>query len=370
MKHKDRPTADAVFQSLLRELAAVQAAERWCRGRGRGKSKLVYPKRLTEGANDLVEDDEHGLGCRKFQEFSAQSAKELLEQGGFGTMLETNMTKDMFSISKLNKTMEVHINAKHNKVLVEYRNLGLFVDQLEWWKLLNKNEFHFSAVDGWHIDRRTSRGYIICPLAERTLNQHIYTTGYTLREATNWLLQIHAALSFLHQKGIFHANLSPSCILLWGRGMSIRAKLGFNPYVVRQKDAGKRTHPCGFLRYMAPEKLQSVKTGLCCDSEQSDYYSFAMTCFEVYAKRQPFPFLKETGCSHLETFYRYVCQGKQRPNLPSDIPSSVRSLIRQCWDHDPKVRQAHWNELGWELGRLRAHPDQSLGLRVSRRLSR
>lgn len=79
---------------------------------------------------------------------------------------------------------------------------------------------------------------------------------------------------------------------------------------------------------MPPEVLRGKPL-----SEKADIYSFAIVCWEIMTRREPF----ENHDSY-DTFVRCVCEDKERPPIPNDIPKSIKDLMEICWNDDPSIR--------------------------------
>lgn len=93
------------------------------------------------------------------------------------------------------------------------------------------------------------------------------------------------------------------------------------------------TPKLGTRAYMAPEILTTIKgdnNGIKTYQGytwKADVYSFGITCSEILTGKRP--------------FNRYPLGG-ERPPLPDSIPSSLKSLIEDCWNTDPKKRPDVW----------------------------
>ncbi len=65
---------------------------------------------------------------------------------------------------------------------------------------------------------------------------------------------------------------------------------------------------------------------------KADVYSFAITCSEVLTGKPPFGKDVEKGS------IRKLVRDGVRPELPVDINTKLSSLIRYCWEMDPRHR--------------------------------
>jgi serine/threonine protein kinase/class 3 adenylate cyclase len=85
--------------------------------------------------------------------------------------------------------------------------------------------------------------------------------------------------------------------------------------------------PPGSLFWMAPEVARGQPY-----SPAADVYSFAITMWEVLTRQIPY------GGDRPEVVIQQVLSQGRRPEIPSDIPEPVASLIRQGWAEDPAAR--------------------------------
>lgn len=77
----------------------------------------------------------------------------------------------------------------------------------------------------------------------------------------------------------------------------------------------------------------------------ADVYSFGMVIYEMVAREEPFPEIKDIfelkkvkdilSPSH---FPQQVCDRHKRPRIPKDLPSFLRSLMKSTWDKNPQKR--------------------------------
>lgn len=94
------------------------------------------------------------------------------------------------------------------------------------------------------------------------------------------MIQIGDSLDYLHQAGWIHRDICPRNILLTAEN---RIKLiDFGLVVPNTPDFRKPGNRTGTANYMAPELIKRQTT-----DERIDIFSYAVTCFEMYAKRHP-----------------------------------------------------------------------------------
>lgn len=79
---------------------------------------------------------------------------------------------------------------------------------------------------------------------------------------------------------------------------------------------------------MSPEVLRGEEL-----NEKADVYSFAIVCWEIYERKEPFK--HHTSYSK---FVKAVCDYQERPPLPPDMHCKLKKLISDCWQDNPSLR--------------------------------
>eukprot|EP01102_Stenamoeba_stenopodia_P006404 TRINITY_DN1755_c0_g2_i1.p1 TRINITY_DN1755_c0_g2~~TRINITY_DN1755_c0_g2_i1.p1 ORF type:complete len:320 (+),score=100.47 TRINITY_DN1755_c0_g2_i1:887-1846(+) len=67
--------------------------------------------------------------------------------------------------------------------------------------------------------------------------------------------------------------------------------------------------------------------------EKSDVYSYGIVVWEIVTSQEPF-----LDFDSYPAFKRAICREDVRPPVPKDIPPSLKKLMEDCWDKDPKKR--------------------------------
>jgi Tol biopolymer transport system component len=157
--------------------------------------------------------------------------------------------------------------------------------------------------------------------------------------------QIGDALTFAHQKGIYHLDLKPSNIILQESGAGVRVWLiDFGTAKITSSHDGAHTTTrvaVGTPPYMAPEQYMGRT------SQASDVYAFGMIVFEMLTGTRP----DEDDFKELER----LRAGNKSPWLKYRLPSATLLLIAQALAFDPSQR--HDDAAGFA-----EHLTQSLGL--------
>lgn len=124
---------------------------------------------------------------------------------------------------------------------------------------------------------------------------------------------INEALHSLHNIGILHKDLKPANIMMLSDGKGI-ALIDFGISSVMDGGASMIITNSGLtLAYSSPEALRSAYF------EESDYYSFGITLYELYCGSNPYENLNPEEVSRILV--------AQKLPYPEDMPQELRDLI-------------------------------------------
>ncbi len=146
-------------------------------------------------------------------------------------------------------------------------------------------------------------------------------------------------LSYIHDRGIIHRDVSTSNILVTGPRDKLEAQARKNdtnpPPFAKISDFGlSRGVGIGYtssavnLLYLSPEGYRGEPI-----STQSDVFSYAMLIWEVYTCKRPY----EDEENDQLAAYKVTCEGLRPPVTP-EIPGGVSMLMQNCWKDDPNNR--------------------------------
>jgi len=166
-----------------------------------------------------------------------------------------------------------------------------------------------------------------------------------VHERIDQMLQIASAMERLHALGYMHRDLKTGNVLVEGSVLKL-SDFG----LARERPARKEslTAETGSYRWMAPEVMRHEPY-----DEKCDVYSFALFCWALLTRSQPFPSL-----SAVEAAFA-VADGAKRPRMP-ECPPDLASMIESCWAQKSDVRPSFVDvvqQLG-ELGTL-GRPEQA-----------
>ncbi|OHT05790.1 hypothetical protein TRFO_26388 [Tritrichomonas foetus] len=157
-------------------------------------------------------------------------------------------------------------------------------------------------------------------------NDSSITKYWDLTQKLSVILGVAAGMQYLHHVNVIHRDLKPGNILLNEYFEPTIGDFGFSKFTATKKTT-KMSMTGGTPLYMAPELYDNYKYGY-----KVDVYAFGMIVYEVLTGIEPFHEISNPNSIPLK-----VCNGV-RPDIPSFIPKSFRSLIRQCWAHSPEDR--------------------------------
>lgn len=187
---------------------------------------------------------------------------------------------------------------------------------------------------GWTVDNEI---FLVMEFVEGvSLSFLIDTQNEHMQQGRlRFMIELGEAIEHFHSKNLIHRDICPRNILL---DETYHIKLIDFGLVVPNtppfQQPGNRT---GTAQYMAPELMKRKKT-----DQRIDIFSFAMTCFEMYANRLPWDSTGQT-----------IDLMQQRINTPaadirefvSDIDEDVAETIMRGLESDPSSRWASASQM-------------------------
>lgn len=168
---------------------------------------------------------------------------------------------------------------------------------------------------------------------------------------------INEALHVLHQNDIIHKDLKPSNIMLSDDNKSV-AIIDFGiSSVVEQGNTVLVTKTGMTPEYSAPETFRNLFL------EESDYYSFGITLYELYCGYTPYKNM------NAEEIAKYTAV--QRIPFPEDMPKELQELISAMTYFDitnrhekenPNRRWTYAEVLNWCKGKKQVIPGEGIGV--------
>ena len=186
------------------------------------------------------------------------------------------------------------------------------------------------------------QGAIIMELVEGpTLEEHIARGAMAPAEALPLAAQIADALEAAHEKGVVHRDLKPANIKLTAEGRVKVLDFGLAKALTDEPAAANPANSptltmratmagaiMGTAAYMSPEQAAGKPV-----DKRADIWSFGVVLWEMLTGGRLFD--AETVSHTLADVLRAPLNFN---SLPSDLPSSVRTLIERCLDRNPHTR--------------------------------
>ncbi|KAG0609054.1 hypothetical protein M758_8G153500 [Ceratodon purpureus] len=170
---------------------------------------------------------------------------------------------------------------------------------------------------------------------------------FNIDEAVDLMLQVADGVEYLHEYRIVHRDLKSANILVKvtrseedipelyvkvaGFGLSKRKE--------SSETSSQQTRNVGTQRWMAPEVMRNPgDVGTMTDPRilkypmKSDIYSFGMLCYEILTGEVPFSEVERPG------IVREMVLRGERPELPPQCPSALKTLVEACWHANPSDR--------------------------------
>ncbi|KAM4739104.1 megakaryocyte-associated tyrosine-protein kinase [Anableps anableps] len=202
-------------------------------------------------------------------------------------------------------------------------------------KLQHKNLVRLLGVilhKGLHIvTELMTKGNLVNFL--RTRGRSVVDSAQLLRFA----LDVCEGMEYLESKKLVHRDLAARNVLI--SDDSVAKVSDFGLAKVDSKETDKAKLP---VKWTAPEALKKEKF-----STKSDVWSYGVLLWEIFSYgRQPYPkmSLKEV---------KEKVEGGYRMEAPEDCPPSVYSIMKLCWEQEPRKRPG--------FSKLREKLEQELG---------
>ena len=262
---------------------------------------------------------------------------EIAAQIGEGGMGEVYRATD----TKLKR--QVAIKVLPTSLATAPERLARFQREAEVLASLN----HLNIASIYGLEESAGATALVMELVEGDdLSQRIARGAIPVDEALAIAKQIADALEAAHQQGIIHRDLKPANIKLRPDGTVKVLDFGLAKALTPEQDpsgAAQRsqsptiTSPAlltgagiilGTAAYMAPEQAKGLEA-----DKRSDVWAFGCVLFEMLTARRPFD-----GDDVTDVLGAVVRLEPPWEALPADVPTPVRTLLRQCLVKDRRRR--------------------------------
>jgi serine/threonine protein kinase len=264
---------------------------------------------------------------------------ELAEQIGAGGMGQVYRAKD----TKLGRHVAVKVlpvsfmqdPGRRNRFEQEARALAAL------------NHPNIASIYGFENDHDSCA--LVLELVEGpTLDSQLEKSPIPLKTALRIARQLTEALEAAHEKGIAHRDLKPNNIKItpagtvkvldFGLAKVLSGETANQNFSQALTDTGQGII-LGTPAYMSPEQA----TGQGIDTA-TDIWAFGCVLFEMLTGRRAFP-----GDSTTEIIGAVLGREPNWALLPSEVPDSIRRLVRRCLEKDPRQRMHHIADARIEL---------------------
>ncbi len=274
----------------------------------------------------------------KVEKVDLASRFELIGRIGQGSMSKVFRARDprtnrMFAVKVLDMAKTRKLDEKFLARGLERPSEGEVALQLEHPHIVTTYEYGWTVENEMFLVMEFVEGVSLSFLID-TQNEHMQ------QGRLRFMVELGDAVEHFHHKHFIHRDICPRNIML---DEDYHIKLIDFGLVVPNtppfQQPGNRT---GTAQYMAPELMKRKKT-----DQRIDIFSYAMTCFEMFANRLPWDSTGQT-----------IDLMQQRINTPaedirsfvSDIDEDVAETIMRGLESDPDRR---WSSAGQMVARFR-----------------
>ncbi|XP_034002938.1 megakaryocyte-associated tyrosine-protein kinase isoform X2 [Trematomus bernacchii] len=175
-------------------------------------------------------------------------------------------------------------------------------------------------------------------MAKGNLVNFLRTRGRSVVNSVQLLhfaLDVCEGMEYLESKKLIHRDLAARNVLVSDDCVAKVSDFGLTKVVSKAKSDNAKLP----VKWTAPEALKKEKF-----STKSDVWSYGVLLWEIFSYgRQPYPkmSLKEV---------KDTVEGGYRMEAPEDCPPALYSLMRLCWEQEPRRRPA-FNKLREKLER-------------------
>ncbi|KAJ5118067.1 hypothetical protein N7448_004286 [Penicillium atrosanguineum] len=147
----------------------------------------------------------------------------------------------------------------------------------------------------------------------------------TLPEVRRFMIQLCAAVKYLHKRFVAHRDLKMGNLFL-DHNMNLKVgDFGLAAIILSDKDAKRRNTLCGTPNYIAPEVLDKSKGG---HTQKVDIWSLGVICFAMLTGYPPFQSKTQEEIYKKVRSLTYVWPKESEQN--NYIPEEAKDLVSAC----------------------------------------
>jgi len=140
-------------------------------------------------------------------------------------------------------------------------------------------------------------------------------------------MDICSGMAHLHSEQIIHRDLAARNVLLTETRVAKIADFGMSRVLESSSGPGQTVSNIGPVKWMSPEALNERQY-----SVYSDVWSFGITMWEIFARKDPFPELDATQAAIR------VARDNLTPNRPDNCPDEMWFIAVSCWNPERERR--------------------------------
>ena len=229
----------------------------------------------------------------------------------------------------------------------EYAANEAFVERFRREAQAAANLAHPNVVNIYDWGRDRGVYYMVMELIEgRNLRDILRSEGALLpRRVAEIGIEVAAALSAAHERGLVHRDIKPANVLLTTDGSVKVTDFGIARAWDDSEQLTRTGAVIGTATYFSPEQAQ----GHTADG-RSDLYSLGVVMYELLTGSPPF-----SGESPVAVAYQHVREAASHPSqLNPNIPDALDAVVMTCLAKDPDQRYQTSEELIDDLQRVLA----------------
>jgi serine/threonine protein kinase len=235
---------------------------------------------------------------------------------------------------------------------------------------------HPNIASIFGIERVGERNFLVMELVDgETLAERIMRGPIPLDEALGYSRQILEALEGAHEKGVIHRDLKPANIKITSEGRIKVLDFGLAKSVSGANETESTTSAVasnsptlslaatqagvilGTAAYMSPEQAKGKTV-----DRRTDVFAFGCILFEMLTGQRTFG-----GEDVSDTLGAVLIREPDWTQLPPNVPSGIRNLLRLCLEKNPKNRRGSASDVRLDLEAVLKEPVNSTRPLVERR---